>query len=318
MKKVVSSLLVFVSAVCMTFAFAGCGDKPAEENNSSTENKTAEYVSPLLASPLFAPTLEGRGNFYTMEVAYDNGWLNADDVRSLACCYYELYTDEENPYSGAYKEPTEKLSEETESELKQAFAGGTNNVTVDKYYGTYNDNIVVTMRNHDIFIDILIEPEFNIGGIIFKNFWQGQMLVYHLKEKKPSIEVKGQFYDLKQAYDNGWLDISDLKSIACRYYDVFNRENPYDGLYVAPEKLSEQLESEVKQAYLEQVAHYPQGMPYDVRIHNYFGIYRGNVVVGISSRYVGESSPEFRPTNYYIGGIEFEHLRRVDIRVYHI
>ncbi len=294
MKKIFSILLSLISVFCVAFAFTGCN----------------------------TPKVEGK--FYTVKKAYDNGWLNVDDVKSIACCFYDYY-NRENPYSGAYKEPTEKLSNKKEKELKQAYLnqvdekpdGSRNKVHIYKYYGTYSGNIVVDIWSDYFMCDIKYEEELDIGGIIFRNFCEGKISVYHPNEEKPPIDVRGKFYNLKQAYDNGWVSEDDVKSIACHYYDIFEfEENPYSGLYEIPEKLNKELENEVKQAYLEQIAKYPDGLLYDVEIYNYFGTYNGNVVAGISSCY--DNFDITIEEDYEIGGVIVEGLRRREIRVYHI
>ena len=87
MRKFVSILIAIASVIGIAISFAGCN-------------------------------VEVTGGFYTLKTAYDNGWLDVDDVRSIACCYYDNYSLETNPYSGAYKEPTEKLSRTKQKELK--------------------------------------------------------------------------------------------------------------------------------------------------------------------------------------------------------
>ncbi len=287
MRKFVSILIAIASVIGIAISFAGCN-------------------------------VEVTGGFYTLKTAYDNGWLDVDDVRSIACCYYDNYSLETNPYSGAYKEPTEKLSRTKQKELKKAYSNSTkyNNIKIHRYYGTYNGNIVVYIRDDDFKCDIAYQPELNIGGITFINFFPGYVNIYHPYEEKPPIDVRGSFYGLKQAYDNGWLSTDDLKSIACHYYDIYEYpENPYSGAYEEPTNLSKELEIEVKQAYLEQIADYPEGMLYDVDIFRYYGIYNGNVVAAISSRY---KALDFTQEENEIGGITFDNLRRYDIRVYHI
>ena len=158
MKKIISIILALISVICVAFALGGCGD-----------------------------TNEVRGEFYTLKEAYENGWLNEDDLKSIACGYYDKYKYEENPYGG-YERPAEELSKEMENEIKQAYLNQIakypdvllDKVEISRYYGKYNGNFVVSMYSQYFMCDIIVEPEFDIGGVIFKNFWQGEIRVYHI------------------------------------------------------------------------------------------------------------------------------------------
>ena len=130
------------------------------------------------------------GAFYTMEKAYEKGWLNDDDMKSIAYSYYDSHNFgyEENPYSGMYTS-TEKLTKKIETELKQAYLeqiakvrdGDRNRVKIPNYYGTYNKNVVITITSNYIFAcDFPIEDEAEIGGAIFKDYWDTHFMVYHI------------------------------------------------------------------------------------------------------------------------------------------
>ena len=162
MKKILSILLAIISTICITFAFVGCG------------------------------TVEVSGSFYTIKQAYDNGWLNEDDLKSIACGYYEffqfsVYTDYENLYSGMF-DPHEELSKTKEKELKQAYLvqivkapdSSIDGVEIAQYYGTYNENIVVGILSDYIKADKIVEEKFIVGNIVFNKFCEGDILVYHI------------------------------------------------------------------------------------------------------------------------------------------
>lgn len=131
------------------------------------------------------------------------------------------------------------------------------------------------------------------------------------------IKVRGKFYILEVAYENGWLGEDDLKSIACSYNDFQEKENPYSGMYEPPaEELSKDVENELKQAYLNQIAKYPEGLLENVRINYYYGTYNGNIVIRIYSDYLCIEPIEME--EYYIGNVVFKGNPNVETRVYHI
>ncbi len=158
MKKPISILLSLISIFCIAFALTGCGDETNELN----------------------------GKFYLLKQTYDKGWLSESDLKSIACCYYDWYNFEENPYEGMFNS-TEELSDATQTELKRTYLsqvarvpkGELDRVTINKCYGTYNGNVAVDISSNYVFFNQVVEKEYNVGGIIFKNFWQTKVLVYH-------------------------------------------------------------------------------------------------------------------------------------------
>lgn len=131
--------------------------------------------------------IEVRGRFYLLEVAYDNSWLNENDLKSIACSYND-FQQKDNPYSGMYEQPTEALSNDVENELKQAYLnqiaeypdGLLENVQINYYYGTYNGNIVIRIYSDYLCIDPMIKEEVYIGSVTFKGYWDAQTWIYHI------------------------------------------------------------------------------------------------------------------------------------------
>lgn len=157
MKKILSVILAIISTISLAFAFGGCG------------------------------TVEVNGQYYYLKTAYDKGYLNEEDLKSIACDYYEWDPNfEENPYEGMFTS-TEELTKKMGEELKQAYLeqidkypeGEISSVKIIRYYGTYNGNVVAYLAS-DSCIYPVIEPETEIGGVIFKDFWAGKFLVYHI------------------------------------------------------------------------------------------------------------------------------------------
>lgn len=129
--------------------------------------------------------------------------------------------------------------------------------------------------------------------------------------------VRGKYYLLQTAYDNGWLNEDDLKSIACYYNDFQKKDNPYSGMYVPPaEGLSEDVENELKQAYLNQIAEYPDGLLENVQINYYYGTYNGNIIIKIRSYYIFIEPIE--KEEFYIGNVVFKSYWDAQTWVYHI
>ena len=160
MKKVISVLLSVASAFCFIFVFSGCKDEE----------------------------IKVSGEFYTLKEAYDNGWLVKSDVRNIAFYYYKFYKMED-PNDDIIPIDPQELSEKMQKELKLAYLeridvidGTIDKVDIYMNYGIYGNDIVVGIKSDYLMCDIIVEQEFDIGGVVFLDFWQGEILVYHCSE----------------------------------------------------------------------------------------------------------------------------------------
>ena len=286
-KKIFVALLL---ATLTLFSFAGCASGVSEE------------------------ATEPDGKLYTIINAVESGWIDEYDLKSIACGYYEWRNIEDNPYSGLYEEPAERLSGETENKIKGAYFDQSEEVKILKYYGTYDGNIVVTLGYENANFDGGENTDVTFGGVVFPDMDLYPIRVYHYPEKvDPSIKVTGRIRNLKTAYEKGWLSENDLKSIACyvNERDV-SVENPYSGMYEAPtEKLSNEMKTELKTAYLRQVDEVDYEELDGIIIHRYIGIYQGNTVISISG-----VSCKFPSGGTEIGGVTFNNYSWRSVYVY--
>ena len=158
MKKI--KILVFVSAGAVLLSAAVCGCGRAQNDGEKKE----EYVS--------------QGQLYSVEEAYENGLINSEDLRDIA---YYYHSARNKIYDEGYvpnpKNP-EFLDEETEKQIKITYLIDVikmpelelDYIDLDDYYGAYRENIAVGIGDHYFGYDILIEPEYEIGGITFYEF----------------------------------------------------------------------------------------------------------------------------------------------------
>ncbi len=270
MKKLLAVLVALVSVICIAFAFVGCGNDQTEE-------------------------VEVKGRITRLRNAYeDNGWLDDNDLKSIACRQYDCYGMQENPYAGLYKQKTE-ISTKEESDFKKGYCDKYNNqpgnkpelepsdIKITNYYGTYENNVVAEVI---VFSEesLIAENKMHIGVVDFISDYNRDIYVFHYDEDwSAPITLTGTLFDMSMAYEEGLLDENDLKSIACFCYDFYNEKNPYKGAYVQPEeKLSKETRGELKKAYLWQIAKQPKGDLDYVNIYKYFGTYKGYIVVGMN------------------------------------
>lgn len=118
-----------------------------------------------------------RGEFYTLQEAYDAGLLTTDDLKSIAC--YLNGDENTDGFIPAPKVPAE-LSSETEQAIKETRAydlrhrygedGATaEDVDVLHYYGTYNGGVAVMYTDKYSGYDSAIS-EVEIAGVTFRYY----------------------------------------------------------------------------------------------------------------------------------------------------
>lgn len=131
----------------------------------------------IMIFSMAACTPKQRGTFYTLQEAFDQGMLTQDDLRSIA--YYQNGGSEDEDFEPKLKTP-ESLSEKTEKAIKETRAYDLRNqdtkpikeakakdITILKYYGTYNNCIALMMN--DIYHDYPTAlREVTVEGVLFR------------------------------------------------------------------------------------------------------------------------------------------------------
>lgn len=130
-------------------------------------------------------------NFYSLQEAYDNGWLTQEDLQSIAYYYHD--TPKRNQYKDNDFEPIPKqeLTRQMERKIRQAhledfkkaFPGEKarlNNVYILNYFGTYGDCIVVDVAdNIPLCRDPLFIDKKEIGNVMFYSYSEAVLQVYY-------------------------------------------------------------------------------------------------------------------------------------------
>lgn len=158
-KKVFTALLL---AILMTFGVAGCssGTNDLQSQLDEISNRLTEMDKKIEQLEKELAELS-MGTFYTLQVAYDNGWLTQADLMSIA--YYHnggrMHNEElmSEDYAPAPKTP-EVLSNATELKIKGASAkkyrekydiknAEADGFTITEYCGTYGGCVAIMMRD---------------------------------------------------------------------------------------------------------------------------------------------------------------------------
>ena len=130
MSKIRKSLIVGVVLIMCVGILCAC-------------NNGDDFRNPINGEP-------EAGEFYTLQEAFDNGWLSRGDLRNIA--YHRTGDGQRKGFKPTPKNP-EVLSAETELAIKEAHAANlresgtleavTDGVTIIAYYGIYNEMIAV-------------------------------------------------------------------------------------------------------------------------------------------------------------------------------
>lgn len=152
-KKIYAILLCSVITLCLLLGLSACG-KSVDEDRSGNEPPDS-YIN---------------GAFYTLQEAYDNGFLSSDDLLSIA--YYH-HSQSRYPNNGvafnvglmgenyvpAEKSPSELRAEQNcairqtlINNLKKFSSSNSfalDDIVICAYYGTYNEGIAVRLLYKD-------------------------------------------------------------------------------------------------------------------------------------------------------------------------
>ena len=130
-----------------SFTTSSLGNSSLQDSSSMEESSSLqENASPQESSSVVEEEL---GKFYSLQEAYDNGWLTREELLSIAYYYHGRYGNEEimdENYVPLPKTP-ETLDEEMDLEIRQAYAKGNSNrvarLEIEAYCGTYGECIAV-------------------------------------------------------------------------------------------------------------------------------------------------------------------------------
>ena len=110
------------------------------------------------------------GEFYSLQIAYDNGWISKGDLRNIA---YHYAGDAQK--KGFKPAPITPLSQEMELSIKESRLQEiidrhpntvADEITIDGYFGTY-DGFVAIFLGGDYSYYYAVTTTINIGGIEF-------------------------------------------------------------------------------------------------------------------------------------------------------
>ena len=119
-RKAIGIIVLCLVVILCVGAFVGC-DKPNSEEGGK-KNGGSQTLREAEA-----------GRFYTLQEAYDESILSVEDLQTMA------------NYLSTFTQPTERLSQDSESKIKELAArdlkypdAKAEDFTITKYFGTYN------------------------------------------------------------------------------------------------------------------------------------------------------------------------------------
>ena len=136
---------------------------------------------------------EVEGMFYSLDYAFDNGWLTTEQLQSIAYYYYEECIAHDHSECESFtpisKNPS-TLSIGTQTAIKQTYLrelqkraenATLDNIQIANYLGTYRDCIIVGVTDNCFLYDYLFEPEHTIGGVLLLSYCANFTQVWKVK-----------------------------------------------------------------------------------------------------------------------------------------
>ncbi len=222
MKRKIISILVVILTFTVLFCLTAC----------TQEEETPEYI---------------EGAFYSLQEAYDNGWITEENLQSIADLYHNKQTA-----------PEIDISEAVSYSIRKTFADEWKASVSDvsyKYYGEYNDCFAVKVSAKDMVVTTSIDIV-TIGNVSITYTDGGRIKIWK--------EAKGEFFSLQNAYDKGWISSENLQSVA----ELYNAKN------TAENNLSEVISTAIKNDYAVKINTSVDNVSYD-----FYGEYNGCIAV---------------------------------------
>lgn len=152
------------------------------------------------------------GVLHTVESAYENGWLTAQDIEKALALHKAMYpyvyiSREEAP--SADEKTKEKMAREYyEKSLKLNYENvKASQVQADAFYGEYSGASVYHFTTPLASVTVCVTCI--LGGVVFGFGSPMQVL---------EVYKDGSFLSLEAAYRTGWLSVSDLRALQSLYY----------------------------------------------------------------------------------------------------
>lgn len=293
-KRLIFLLLAF-TMVISSFGLSACDEQPQTPALKDTPIKEDTNGGPL----------------YTIQQAYDFGYIRGDDLKNVAYYYNPSAYSKKNANFVPMNKTPRELTKEREREICEYYIQNVLNISQEDewdgyaraiYMGCYGNCYVVKINSSN-FVQGEIKEKI-IGTEIFYDYYPNLIYVWRTNESA-RIE-SGVIYTLEYAYSKGMIDKAQLESIAY-YHNVNNDANYSKPNYVPipknPEVLDEQTQNIIKRSYLDNALDKPEGDIERVTIFNYFGCYNGHYVIRIIDDY-NIYEPLFNG-NYQIDGVTF-------------
>lgn len=126
-----------------------------------------------------------NGQLYTLNEAYDNGWISQDDLKNIS--YYWNNESSDSSFIPIPITPSE-LDPKMDKKIRKAYLQNfnrkfgeakLNNIHIYNYYGTYGDCPIIYVSDDINLYDYKFEKQVYIGGILFTNYCAALISVWH-------------------------------------------------------------------------------------------------------------------------------------------
>ena len=148
MKRKIISILVVILTFTVLFCLTAC----------TQEEETPEYI---------------EGAFYSLQEAYDNGWITEENLQSIADLYHNKQTAPEIDISEAVSHSIRKtFADECKAPVEEVSY---------RYYGEYNGCFAVRLSKKDMVVDGSMFVE-TIGNVSITYTDGGRIKIWKISE----------------------------------------------------------------------------------------------------------------------------------------
>ncbi len=248
---------------------------------------------------------ECEGGFFSLREAYESGWISKSDLRTIANRHNanESRSIDGKVANDVKSDMAEILRNKNPNPVKEAKA---EDITIVSFLGEFNG-----------FFAVILDHPYQYSPTVIVDYYEdidGTKIHYTSPLKieiyRPSVSKKGEFFSLQEAYDFGYIDLDDLKSMA--YY--LNEGKDMEGITpkpIEPSELDEQTRADIKETevrYLKMQHDWDDDVSVDnITINAYFGTYNGLIAVIVDDDYYSYMNLEVVSWPKIVAGVIFNY-----------
>lgn len=177
MKKLLGIFMVAVTVIAACAGFVGCNKGDAGQGTQEPPQEE-EPVGNTQEPP---KTEEPAGKLYSLQAAYDEGFITKEDLEQMAYYVNNFEKPEEELDSKIEQAIKNKLAESTRIEYNPSYKFKADSFIITKYYGEYNGCYAFISKVEEEAFPAVEDPV-EVAGVMFTYPYPNHIRIYKIDD----------------------------------------------------------------------------------------------------------------------------------------